>query len=250
MSKFEDDYRALLIDILGNGSPSNNRTGVDTIKLFNKSMTIDLRDGFPIVTGKLVDFEYGKTEFDWIMNGYTNTKYLNDRGVGWWNQFADENGNLGRIYGYQFRSFNGVFDQYEYVVNEIRENSRRAIITFWNPCDLDEQSLPCCYTSFNFVRDGNELNMVMNFRSSDTFLGLPYDIIMGALMLLKVAKRTGLRARFLGISIADAHIYSNHILPVKKYLEAKTYPLPIYSEVTEKIFNYKCSPYIKAKLNV
>lgn len=250
MSKFENDYRQLLEDILNNGSISENRTGIETLKLFNKSMTIDLKDGFPIVTGKLVDFDCGKTEFEWIMKGSTNTDFLNKRGVAWWNQFADENGDLGKIYGYQMRMFDGVFDQYEYVVNQIRQNSRRAVITFWNPCDLEEQSLPCCYTSFIFVRDNNELNMLMNFRSSDTFLGLPYDIIMGSLMLLNVAKRTGLRARFLGLSLADAHIYANHIEPVKKYLQTKNYALPVYNDVAERILNYKSGPYIQAKLNV
>ena len=250
MSKFELDYQRLLLDIIENGVLTENRTGVKALKLFNKSMNIDLNDGFPIITGKCIDFEYAKTEFEWIMSGDTHVKFLQKRGVNWWNNFADKDGNLGRIYGYQLRKFNGVFDQYNHVIKEIKNNSRRAVITFWNPCDLEHQSLPCCYTSFNFVRIKDELNMVINFRSSDVFLGLPYDIVVGALMLIKVAKETGLKPRFLGLNLADAHFYENHYEPFKRYFLKNTYPLPIYSHVTESLFNYKSGPFIKAELNL
>lgn len=250
MSKFEQDYMNLIEDILLRGNKSTNRTGVDTLKLFCKNLRIDLTEGFPIVTGKKIDFDKAWHEWKWIMDGGTTIKYLNKHNIHWWDSYANNRGQLGKIYGYQLRSFNGDFDQLEYVMNEIKSSSRRAVISLWNPSDLKEQSLPCCYTDLIFMRDGNELNLHITFRSSDVFLGLPFDIIFGALMLIEIARFCEIRPRFLNLTLVDAHIYENNIEPIHEYLDSKTFKLPTYSSVSKKLLNYKSGPYIKAILNV
>lgn len=250
MSKFENDYRTLLSEILEEGSRSETRTGVDTFKLFNKSITIDIKQGFPILTGKYIDFAKGLAEYNWIKEGGSTTAYLHKHNIFWWDKFANDRGELGLIYGPQLRNFAGEFDQLMYVIEEIKANSRRAHISLWNPIDLHKQALPVCYTSMTFMRDGNNLNMSINFRSSDTFLGLPYDIIFASLLLIEVAKFTELKPSLVGISIVDAHIYSNHIEQVNEYLKAKTYKLPTYSHQAKMLLDYKHSKFIKTILNV
>lgn len=242
MSKFEKDYQKLLIAILREGLLSSNRTGIDTYKLFNQNINIDLQEGFPILTGKKVYFDKGLAEFRWIYEGKTDIKYLNDRNVKWWNGYNQD--DLGKVYGYQVKSFNGVFDQIKYVIKEINNNTRRAVITLWNPCDFNEQVIPCCYTQFNFVKMGDTLNMVMHFRSSDVFLGLPYDIIVGALFLYSVAKETNLKPSMLGLSLADAHIYNNQVNSVEQYLHNEIYELP---ELLGDYDNYSLTDYTTNK---
>lgn len=247
---FERDYKHLLMECLLNGELTDNRTGVKTYKLFNKTFNIDLQKGFPIVTAKKINFSFGLHEFLWIFNGRTDLAYLNEHGIKWWDDFA-KNGKLGKVYGYQLRKFGGDFDQVEYVINEIKNNSRRAVISLWNPNDLKEQALPCCYTHFNFVRAGNNLSMSMDFRSSDMFLGLPYDIIVGALLLTTIAKECELTPSRLGINLKDAHIYENHKEQVIKYNRAETHVLPTLTGDIEEyeLDNYTHNKYIKAKLN-
>jgi thymidylate synthase len=253
MNKFEQDYKALLIEVFQNGIRTTNRTNVDTLKLFNKSFNIDLREGFPIVTGKKIFFDKAYYEYIWIREGMTTTSYLNDKNINWWNQYARPNGDLGRVYGYQLRNYNGSFDQLAYVIKEIKQGSRRAVISMWNPTDLDFQALPNCYTNINFVRINDILNMNITFRSSDMFLGLPYDIIFGALLLIDVAEFTELKVGELGVNISDAHIYVNHKEQVIEYLQSKIFELPKFNnkfkEPTNKIKDYKHGKYIKAKLN-
>tara|TARA_R110002073_G_scaffold116719_1_gene255217 strand:+ start:731 stop:1498 length:768 start_codon:yes stop_codon:yes gene_type:complete len=249
---FELNYKQLLMRCLLNGKLEPNRTGVSAYKIFNQSLVIDLDLGFPIVTAKKINFNYGLHEFLWMYKGKTDIAYLNSKGINWWDSYAIE-GELGKVYGYQMRNFGGKFDQVEYVIKEIRNNSRRAIITLWNPLDLEEQALPCCYTSFNFTREGTSLNMAMNFRSSDMFLGLPYDIIVGALLLHEVAKETNTKPSKLFINIIDAHIYENHKEQVIKYNNSPCYTLPNLvndqSENKYKIQGYNSGKFIKAKLN-
>lgn len=253
MNKFEHDYKALLKSVIASGVYTDNRTGVNTVKLFNKSFNINIREGFPIITGKKIFFEKAYHEYIWIREGMTTTKYLNDNDILWWNQYARANGELGRIYGYQLRSYNGNFDQLAYAIKEIKQNSRRAVISMWNPSDLDYQALPNCYTNINFVRINNVLNMNITFRSSDLFLGLPYDIIFGALLLIDTAIFTELKVGELGINISDAHIYGNHLSQVAEYLTRPVFKLPVFSnkfkEVKNKLINYKHGDFIKAPLN-
>jgi len=246
---FEEQYKHLLMRTLLKGELIDNRTKEKTYTLFNQNLNIDLKYGFPIITGKKIFFEKALHEFKWIYEGRVDLDYLNKNNINWWNDFA-KNGKLGKIYGYQIRKFNGVFDQVKYVINEINNNSRRALITLWNPIDLKEQSLPCCYTQLNFVRINKKLNMSINFRSSDLFLGLPYDIIFAALFLYTIAKECNLQPLNIGINIANAHIYANHEKQVLQYYHKPIYSLPSLkgSYDNYKIENYKSGELIKAKL--
>ena len=248
-SLFELNYKQLLMRCLLKGQLCNNRTKEKAFKLFNQSFNIDINKGFPILTGKKIFFNKALTEFKWIFEGRTDLKYLQDNDVNWWNVFAKKN-KLGKIYGYQLRNFNGVFDQVDYVINEINNNSRRALITLWNPTELKEQALPCCYTQLNFVKINNYLNMSINFRSSDLFLGLPYDIIFAALFLHTIANRCKLIPYKLGINIADAHIYESHEKNVLLYYKATNYTLPTLKGNYNNYYleNYKHGKYLKSKL--
>jgi|TARA_R110000737_G_scaffold173536_1_gene199028 thymidylate synthase len=251
MNKFEIDYTNLLKDVLKNGVESKNRTGINTAKLFNKSLNIDLNNGFPVVTGKKIFFNKALAEFQWMFGGNTDLKYLQDRGVNWWNDFAHK-GSLGKVYGYQIRNYNNSFDQVQYVINEIKSNSRRALINLWNPTDLKDQALPCCFTQMNFVRTNDTLNLAVNFRSSDLFLGLPYDIIVGGLFLVTIAKLCDLNPAVLGINLMDAHIYKNHYNQTAEYIKSDKYILPTleggYNNYHLK--NYKSNKLIKAPLAI
>lgn len=251
MSKFEKKYKKLLRSCLNKGIKCENRTGIDTYKLFNKSLSININKGFPIVTGKKIFFKKALAEFKWIYEGRTDLNYLHKHNIYWWDDFA-KNNDLGKVYGYQIRKFNGVVDQIEYVKKELLNNSRRAVITLWNPSELHEQALPCCYTQLNFVRINYSLNLSISFRSSDLFLGLPYDIIFGALFLQTIADELKLWPHQLALNLADAHIYKNHKDQVLKYLDQPTHKLPKltgdYNNYSLK--NYKSGDYIKAKLVV
>lgn len=243
---FEQQYKVLLMETLLSGSVCKNRTGVNTYKKFNQTLNINLEYGFPIVTGKKIFFDKALAEFNWMYQGKTDLDFLHKNNIKWWDDFAI-NGKLGKVYGYQIKHFNGVFNQIDYVIKEIKNNTRRAIITLWNPTDLKEQALPCCYTQFNFVRDNNKLNMVMHFRSSDLFLGLPYDIIVGALFLITIAKECGLSPSILGLNLADAHIYENHKEQVIAYNKKPVYLLPKLTK-NYNLINYNCGSLIKVPL--
>ena len=249
MNNFEKDYKILLMDCLLHGELTDNRTKVKTKKLFNKTLDINLSEGFPIVTSKKIFFNKALAEFKWIYEGRVDLEYLHKHKITWWDDFA-VNKKLGKVYGYQIRKFNGVFDQVEYVKKELLNNSRRAIINLWNPCDLKEQALPCCYTQFTFVKINDKLNMSMNFRSSDLFLGLPYDIIVGALFLITIANKLKLKPNILGLNLADAHVYENHFDLAKLYYHKVNYVLPkLEGEYNNyKLNNYTHGEYIKAEL--
>jgi len=248
-NKFELDYKELLLTVLQYGERCKNRTKVDTIKLFNKILNINLSKGFPILTGKKIFFNKALAEFKWIYEGRTDLEYLKNNNVNWWDDFAINN-SLGKVYGYQIKNYNNKVDQVEYCINEIKNNTRRAIITLWNPCDLEEQALPCCYTQMNFVRINNKLNLTIHFRSSDLFLGLPYDIIVGALFLITIAKECNLIPDTLGLNLADAHIYLNHIDAVNDYIYNNIFNLPELKGDYNNYYldNYKSNSYIKAEL--
>lgn len=249
MSLFETEYRQLLMRCLLNGEISENRTGVMTKKLFNQSFNIDLRKGFPIITGKKIFFDKALHEFLWIFKGDTNVDYLNQHNINWWNSYAKDK-ELGKVYGYQLRKYNGTFDQIKYVQKEIKNNSRRAVISLWNPTDLNDQALPCCYTQMTFVRENEFLNMAIDFRSSDIFLGLPYDIIFGALLLDHISKKVNLKPKFLGLSLKDAHIYAPHKNAAMEYYKQHIYKLPELQGALEtySLKGYRCGKYIKANL--
>lgn len=252
MSKFEDDYKKLLKEAIYVGETKSNRTGVDTFYLFNKGLTIDLKDGFPILTGKKIFFNKAYHEYRWMIQGLTHLTYLHQNGITWWDEFADKDGYLGKTYGYQMRSFNGEVDQLDYLHREIKNNSRRAHMTLWNPSELNETLLPPCYTGFTFSRVGRHLNMTIQLRSSDMFLGLPYDVIVAALMLTDIASFNELIPNQLGLQITDAHVYHNHEKQVEEYLKTETHTLPYLisnSEGGKQLLNYKSGKLIEAKLN-
>ena len=241
----ESKYKELLELCLLKGFYSQNRTGVATYKLFAAQLKADLSKGFPVMTSKKIFFDKALAEFEWMIAGRTDIEFLNERGVQYWNSFA-KNGNVGKVYGYQLRKYNGTFDQFNYALQEIGKGSRRAVITFWNPTDLKEQALPSCYTEMVFVKEGPVLNMSFALRSSDMFLGLPYDMIIGALFLTHAAELTGHEPGTVAYNLADAHIYENHIKQVEQYIDNPVHPLPKYKNGV--LNNYKHENYIKAEL--
>ena len=252
MNKFEQDYKNLLFRTLTFGDRKQNRTGVDTLSLFNEKLNIDISKSFPIVTSKRIYFEKGLAEYNWIAQGLSKLNYLHDHGIKWWDEFADSTGSVGKTYGYQLRNFNGEIDQLATVYNEIRDNTRRAHVTFWNPSELKDTKLPPCYTGMTFHRIGSVLNMSLQLRSSDLFLGLPYDIIVGALFLIDTAKFMDLEPGILGLQITDAHIYENHFSAVEEYATRDTFPLPkliTLDNNKRELDNYKYYGYIPVKLN-
>lgn len=252
MNRFETDYRKLLLEVIREGALKDNRTGVKTITAFNKGFNINLSEGFPILTAKKVFFDKAYHEYVWIRDGLTTLNYLHEHGITWWDEFAMKDGSLGKTYGYQLRNYNGEIDQLDYIHRQIRGNSRRAHITLWNPSDLNKTILPPCYTGFTFMRVNEVLHMSVQFRSSDLFLGLPYDICVCALLLIEVAKFNDLIPGELGLQITDAHLYENHIDQVTEYLQRKPesfLPTLLKSEKGYNLSGYKPQPFIWAQLN-
>tara|TARA_R110002110_G_scaffold361136_2_gene570798 strand:- start:540 stop:1319 length:780 start_codon:yes stop_codon:yes gene_type:complete len=227
--------------------------------LINKTIEIDLAKGFPVITTKKILWKKAIAEFCWIAQGRSDLKFLNENKINWWDSWADEKNNIPKSYGYQLRNYNNEVDQIKYVIEELnsQEHSRRAYMTLWNPSDLYDQSLPCCYTGFNFYKIGEELHTVMNFRSSDIFLGLPFDIIVGAMFAHYIASQTGLTPRKLHLSIANAHLYMEHEEAAKEL--AKRLPcIAVPNLLVEEwetlspesfhIVNYEHNEFIKAPL--
>lgn len=249
--KFERDYKRLLNRIINTGGQVKTRTGVPAFKLFNQTLNVNTSMDFPILTGKQIFFNKIVGEFLWMYYGSNDLSKLHEYGITWWDEYADEDGNLGRMYGYQFRNFNGVHDQIEYAIKEIKNNTRRAVISLWNPSDLEHQALPPCFTELIFSRDRIYLDLAITFRSSDVFLGLPYDIGVMALILDQVAKDVNLQPRMLGLNLVDAHVYKNHTQAAAKYLRRDIFQPPrlAYRKPYELV-GYVHGPFIKAKLNI
>lgn len=249
MNKFEKDYRNLLHNVITSGNYEKARQGINTVFSINENLVIDLKQGFPILTGKKVFFKKAQAEYMWIREGGTTLNYLHEHGVTWWDEFA-VNGTIPKTYGSQLRSFNNEVDQLEYVINEVRLGSRRAIISLWNPSDLKDQTLPCCYHSLQFIKNGPLLDLIVTFRSSDVFLGLPYDIVVFALMLIDIANFTDLIPNKIHLNLGNAHLYENHMKQALEYMSRPTHCLPTYNYETKDLIGYKYEPFIKAKLNV
>jgi thymidylate synthase len=250
-NRFEKDYKKLIKNIVTTGTLLKNRTGVDALSLFNQNITIDLDDGFPIVTSRKIFFKKALAEYVWIKEGLCTTSYLHQKGVKWWDEYADEKGYLGKTYGYQLRSFNGEIDQLDYIHRNIRLNSRQLHVTFWNPSELNQVKLPPCYTGMTFMVENNKLNMSFQMRSSDVMLGLPYDIIVMAMFLIEVAEFNELKPNKLGIQITNAHIYKNHLEQVKEYFNRRSYILPTLCKGTSGYFlkKYTYRDHIELPLN-
>ena len=240
-------YLDLLQRVLQEGTHKEDRTGTGTISVFGHQMRFNMEDGFPLLTTKKLHLKSIIYELLWFLKGDTNVKYLQDNGVRIWNEWADENGDLGHIYGYQWRSWpdynGGHIDQITEAVETIKHNpdSRRIIVSAWNVADLPQMNLPPCHAFFQFYVANGRLSLQLYQRSADIFLGVPFNISSYALLLKMMAQVTGLKAGDFVHTLGDAHIYSNHIEQVKLQLTRAPRPLPqieINSNVKD-IFGFK-----------
>jgi thymidylate synthase len=244
-------YLQLLERVLAEGVHKEDRTGTGTISVFGHQMRFNLEDGFPCLTTKKLHLKSIIYELLWFLNGDTNNKYLNDNGVRIWNEWADENGDLGHIYGYQWRSWpdynGGHIDQIAEVVNTIKTNpdSRRIIVSAWNVADIPNMNLPPCHAFFQFYVADGRLSLQLYQRSADIFLGVPFNIASYALLLQMMAQVTGLKAGDFVHTLGDAHIYSNHLEQVKLQLTRATRALPVMkiNPDIKDIFSYQYSDF-------
>ena len=240
-------YLDMLRYVLENGVDKMDRTGVGTRSVFGQQMRFDLSRGFPLMTTKKMHLKSIIHELLWFIKGDTNVKYLQDNGVRIWNEWADENGDLGHIYGYQWRSWpnykGGSIDQISEAIETIKQNpdSRRIIVSAWNVADLNNMNLPPCHAFFQFYVADGRLSLQLYQRSADIFLGVPFNIASYALLLQMVAQVTGLKAGDFVHTFGDAHIYLNHLEQVKLQLSREPRPLPqmkINPDV-KSIFDFK-----------
>jgi thymidylate synthase len=225
-------YHELLQRVLSEGSHKEDRTGTGTISVFGHQMRFNMEDGFPCLTTKKLHLKSIIHELLWFLNGDTNVRYLQENGVRIWNEWADENGDLGHIYGYQWRSwptYNGGFiDQIAEAVHTIKHNpdSRRIIVSAWNVADLPNMNLPPCHAFFQFYVANGKLSLQLYQRSADIFLGVPFNIASYALLLQMMAQVTGLQAGDFVHTLGDAHIYTNHLEQVRLQLTREPRKLP------------------------
>ena len=240
-------YLDLLNRILREGTPKSDRTGTGTVSVFGHQMRFDLADGFPLLTTKKLHLKSIIHELLWFLAGDTNVRYLQDNGVRIWNEWADEDGDLGHIYGYQWRSWpdydGGFIDQISEVVNPIRTNpdSRRIIVSAWNVADLGRMNLPPCHVLFQFYVADGRLSLQLYQRSADSFLGVPFNIASYALLLQMMAQVTGLKPGEFIHTLGDAHIYNNHLEQVRLQLTREPRPLPrmVINPDVKDIFGFK-----------
>jgi thymidylate synthase len=225
-------YLELLSHVTAHGIRKEDRTGTGTISTFGYQMRFDLADGFPLLTTKKLHIRSIIHELLWFLKGDTNTRYLVENGVRIWNEWADENGELGHIYGYQWRSWptpdGKQVDQVARVVQSLKENpdSRRHIVSAWNAGDLDNMALPPCHILFQFYVAGGRLSCQLYQRSADIFLGVPFNIASYSFLLVMMAQVTGLQAGEFIHTLGDAHIYLNHLEQVNLQLGRDPRPLP------------------------
>lgn len=225
-------YLDLLDHVLKNGTEKSDRTGTGTISVFGYQMRFNLNDGFPLLTTKKLHLKSIIYELLWFISGDTNIKYLNENGVRIWNEWADEQGNLGPVYGYQWRSWPAgggkKIDQLLIVISSIKEtpDSRRHIVSAWNVGELDKMALPPCHMMFQFYVADGRLSCQLYQRSADIFLGVPFNIASYAILTHMVAQVTGLRPGDFVHTLGDAHIYLNHIEQVKLQLSREPLKLP------------------------
>ena len=261
-------YLDLLDRILTEGVKKEDRTGTGTISVFGNQMRFNLEEGFPLLTTKKLHLKSIIYELLWFLRGDTNIKYLKDHGVSIWDEWADENGELGPVYGHQWRSWpdenGGTIDQIQNVVNELKNNadSRRMIVSAWNVAEVERMALPPCHTMFQFYVANGRLSLQLYQRSADTFLGVPFNIASYALLLQMMAQVTGLKAGDFIHTTGDTHLYLNHIEQAKLQLTRAPRPLPrmVINPDVKDIFDFKYEdfqlegydpwPHIKAAVSV
>jgi len=261
-------YLDLLQHVLDHGRPREDRTGTGTQSVFGYQMRFNLKEGFPVVTTKKLHLKSIIHELLWFLDGDTNVKYLQDNGVRIWNEWADENGDLGHIYGFQWRSWptpeGKSIDQISQLIHDIKTNpiSRRLIVSAWNVGDLDKMNLPPCHLLFQFYVNEGRLSCQLYQRSADIFLGVPFNIASYALLTMMVAQVTGLEPGDFVHTFGDAHIYNNHLDQVNLQLSRAPLPLPqlkINPEIKSifdftfddfELINYQSYPHIKGEVSV
>jgi thymidylate synthase len=261
-------YLDLLSHVLEHGTRKEDRTGTGTISTFGYQMRFDLSDGFPLLTTKKLHIKSILHELFWFLKGDTNTKYLNDHGVKIWNEWADEHGNLGHIYGYQWRSWpspdGNTIDQVSAAIHSIQENpdSRRHVVSAWNVGELDQMALPPCHILFQYYVADGKLSCQLYQRSADIFLGVPFNIGSYSFLMMMMAQVTGLQPGEFIHTLGDAHIYLNHVDQARLQLTRNLRPLPrvkLNREVKSvfdfrfedfTIENYDPHPHIKGAIAV
>ena len=261
-------YLSLLQRILDEGTVKTDRTGTGTKSIFGHQMRFDLNEGFPLLTTKKLHLKSIIHELLWFLRGDTNIAYLKANGVSIWDEWADENGDLGPVYGQQWRSWpdykGGTIDQISNVVEMIRHNpdSRRMIVTAWNPAEIEQMALPPCHCLFQFYVADGRLSLQLYQRSADTFLGVPFNIASYALLLLMMAQVTGLKAGEFIHTTGDTHLYLNHLEQARLQLTREPRPLPkmLINPAVSSIFDFKYEdfqltdynphPHIKAAVSV
>ncbi len=261
-------YHDLLQHILDNGTKKEDRTGTGTVSVFGYQSRYDLSEGFPCLTTKKLHLRSIIVELLWFLKGDTNIKYLKDNKVSIWDEWADENGNLGPVYGHQWRSWPGkngeAIDQISKLIEQIKNNpdSRRLIVSAWNVADVDNMALPPCHTMFQFYVANGKLSCQLYQRSADVFLGVPFNIASYALLTMMIAQVTGLEAGEFIHTLGDAHLYSNHLDQARLQLTRECRPLPkmkinpnvkdIFGFQLEdfELLNYDPHPHIKAEVAV
>lgn len=261
-------YHDLMQKILEEGAKKEDRTGTGTLSVFGHQMRFDLSKGFPVVTTKKLHLRSIIVELLWFLRGDSNIKYLNENKVSIWDEWADENGDLGPVYGYQWRHWpdgkGGEIDQIKNLIHQIKTkpDSRRHIVSAWNVADVDQMALPPCHTIFQFYVADGKLSCQLYQRSADVFLGVPFNIASYALFTMMVAQVCGLKPGDFVHTFGDAHLYSNHLEQAKLQLSREIRPLPtmkINPEIKDifefqyedfELINYDPHPHIKAAVAV
>lgn len=261
-------YLDLMRHVRDHGARKDDRTGTGTVSVFGYQMRFDLSEGFPVVTTKKLHLRSIIHELLWFLQGDTNIRYLKENGVSIWDEWADENGDLGPVYGYQWRNWptpdGRHIDQISQVIEQLKHNpdSRRIIVSAWNVADVDNMALPPCHAFFQFYVAEGKLSCQLYQRSADIFLGVPFNIASYALLTMMVAQVTGLQAGEFIHTLGDAHLYSNHMEQVERQLSREPYPLPqmkLNPAVTKlfdftyedfELVGYEHHPHIKAPVAV
>jgi thymidylate synthase len=232
MNRGEQQYLDLLAEVLESGARKTDRTGTGTLSVFGRQLRFGLADSFPLLTTKKLHTKSILYELLWFLRGDTNVKWLQERGVTIWDEWADENGNLGPVYGYQWRHWRTPdgreIDQIQQLISSLRKkpDSRRHIVSAWNPADVDKMALPPCHALFQFYVANGRLSCQMYQRSADLFLGVPFNIASYAALTLMVAQVTDLKPGEFVLTLGDAHIYLNHLEQVREQLTRSPRPFP------------------------
>ncbi len=250
-------YLDLINHVINDGNNKSDRTGTGTRSVFGYQMRFDLKNSFPLLTTKKIHFKSIIYELLWFLNGDTNIKYLNENGISIWNEWADENGDLGPVYGYQWRSWpsktGGKIDQISYLIEQLKMNpdSRRHIVSAWNPSDVDEMALPPCHCLFQFYVSQGALSCQLYQRSADIFLGVPFNIASYSLLTIMIAKILNLKPGEFIHTFGDAHLYNNHFDQAREQIQRtpKTSPKIKILSSPDSIFDFQYNDFVLEDYN-